>query len=223
MADTKKETKKTNLGVPLFNISGDEKNTLDLPGGIFKVEVNHALIAQSVRVYMANQRSGNASTKTRSEVTGSTRKIYRQKGTGKARHGDIKAPIFVGGGVAGGPKPKNHSLDMNSGMKKIALFGALSMKLKDKEIIGLDEVGLDKVEKTKQIHQFLKKIEMVGKKTLFVLSKIEDSSFLKSMRNIKSIKFIDASSLNPYIVLNSKKLIITKGAVESLSKHFLKA
>src|SRR3990167_4404213 len=104
MAISKKIEKKSKLSLSIYNIEGKEQKTVELPKEIFSVAVNPSLLAQSVRVFLVNQRQGNVSVKTRGEVIGSTRKIYRQKGTGKARHGAIKAPIFVGGGIAHGPK-----------------------------------------------------------------------------------------------------------------------
>ena len=217
------KTKKENLTIKAYDIKGEEKKTLAVPSLIFDKEASESLIAQSVRVYLTNQRTGNASTKTRSEVKGSTRKIYRQKGTGRARHGSSKAPIFVGGGVAGGPRPKEYSLSLNSNMRKLALFGSLTKKLKDGGIVGLDEEGLDKVNKTKQSAQFINKLGLEGKKVLFVLPKIEKSNFLNSIRNIKNAEFIDSASLNTYSVLRSKMVVFTKSSIESLEKHYLKS
>ena len=128
--------KTSGLTVPVYDIKGKEKGTLILPKEAFAVSVKPQLLAQAVRVYQFNRRQGTASTKTRGEVTGSTRKIYRQKGTGRARHGDIKAPIFVGGGIVGGPKPKDYSLGINKKQKTKAFFGALTLKLKEKNILG---------------------------------------------------------------------------------------
>jgi large subunit ribosomal protein L4 len=204
----------------VYDITGAEKKSIALDEAIFNAPVNQALIAQSVRVYMNNQRSGNASTKTRSEVKGSTRKIYRQKGTGKARHGDIKAPIFVGGGVVGGPRPKNYSLSMGNAMKSKALFGALTSKVKDQEIVGLEEAGLDKTNKTKTAYQFLKKVGFDGQRVTFVFPKIVDSSFMKALRNIENLQVTDAMSLNPYLVLKSKRLIFLETAFDVLKKHY---
>src|SRR3989338_10897476 len=122
MVTIKKTTtvKKTSPSLVIYNIEGKEEKTIELPKDIFSVSANPSLLAQAVRVYLVNQRQGNVKVKTRSEVIGSTRKIYRQKGTGKARHGAIKAPIFVGGGVAHGPKQKDYNLKFNKKMRKKA-------------------------------------------------------------------------------------------------------
>lgn len=220
MEKTKEKKQSKTLTAPVYDITGVEKKSIGLPEAIFNAPVNQALIAQSVRVYMSNQRSGNASTKTRSEVEGSTRKIYRQKGTGKARHGDIKAPIFVGGGVVGGPRPKDHSLSMGHAMKRKALFGALSNKAASKEVYGLEESGLEKTNKTKTAYQFLKKVGFAGQRVTFVLPKMEITPFTKAIRNIENTHVIDAMSLNTYQVLKSKRLIFLESAIETLKKHY---
>lgn len=206
--------------ITVYDIKGIEAKSMELPEKIFNAPVNQSLIAQSVRVYMANQRGGNASTKTRSEVVGSTRKIYRQKGTGRARHGANKAPIFVGGGIAGGPKPKDHSLSMNKGMRQLAFFGALSSKAKNKDIVGLEEKDLVKSNKTKGSYDFLKKIGFEGKKVTIVLPKMESNNFVKSMRNIEGVQMTDAMSLNTYLILKSTKIIFLETAVDALKKHY---
>lgn len=223
MATAKKQTQSSALSVTVYDIAGGEVKSMELPTAVFSVEVSKPLIAQALRVYMANQRSGTASAKTRSEITGSTRKIYRQKGTGRARHGDIKAPIFVGGGVVGGPKPKDYSLGMNRGMRLQALFSALSMKAEAKEIVGLSEKGLEKVEKTKTVADFLKKLGLAGKKVTFVMPKMEKTGFLRSVGNIQKITVVDAMSLNTYLILNSNKLVFFESAVDAFKNHFLKA
>src|SRR6185437_7247197 len=125
----KEKSKVAPVSVDVVGIDGKVTGKIALPGEIFGEKLNKALLAQAVRVYLANQRQGNASTKTRGEVDGSTRKIYRQKGTGRARHGSVRAPIFVHGGIAHGPKPRDFSLTMPQKMKQKALFSALSTKL----------------------------------------------------------------------------------------------
>ena len=226
-SETKKTTKpvakkSTGLSAPVYNIEGKEKGTMNLPKEIFAVEVKPALLAQAVRVYLANQRQGTAKTKTRGEVTGSTRKIYRQKGTGRARHGAIKAPIFVGGGIAHGPRPRDYSLTLTKNQRQKAIFGALSARAKEKEIIGLDEAGLDKISKTKSVYLFLKNLTLDDKKTTFVLPNFANKNFVRSARNIKNLNLVDAASLNTYQVLNGGRLIFLESAVTKLKEHFLK-
>lgn len=225
--ETKKTVKKTiskssGFSVPVFDINGKEKGTLDLPKAIFSVKANNQLIAQAVRVYQSNQRQGTASTKTRGEVIGSTRKIYRQKGTGRARHGSIKAPIFVGGGIVGGPRPKDFTLKINKKQKTKAFFGVLSLKLKEKGIIGIDDKALDIEPKTKLIAAFIKKLELNDKKIIFVLPKIIKNNFILAGRNIEKLNFEDAKTLNLFQVLNNSKIIFFESAMPVFIDHFLK-
>lgn len=217
-----KAKKSTGLTVSVLDVKGLKKKTMELPKEIFSVEGNPKLLAQYVRVYLANQRQGTASTKTRGEVSGSTRKIYRQKGTGRARHGDIKAPIFVGGGIVGGPKPRDYSLKLNKKQKRQSLFLALTMKQKDQAVIIADE-GLMKIEpKTKLVMGFLSGAGLEHKKVLFVLPKIERNNLILAGRNIPGVEFVDAVSINPYGLLNSEKIVFVEGALPILEKHFLK-
>src|SRR3989338_5152877 len=130
------------LVAKVFDTKGALKKTIDLPKEIFGVQENNILLAQAVRVYLANQRQGTVSTKTRGEVAGSTRKIYRQKGTGRARHGSIRAPIFVHGGLVFGPKPRDYSMKFPKKMRKAALASALSSKVNDAQVKVVD--GLEK-------------------------------------------------------------------------------
>ncbi|MEK7633293.1 MAG: 50S ribosomal protein L4 [Patescibacteria group bacterium] len=222
MATTKKVEKKSKLSLSIYDIDGKEEKTTELPKEVFSVSVNKRLLAQAVRIYLVNQRQGNVSTKTRGEVTGSTRKIYRQKGTGKARHGAIKAPIFVGGGVAHGPKQKDYHLKFNKKEKKIALFGALSEKLKEKKIFGLYDKALTIEPKTKIFVNFLKNLKLFNKNNLIILSKMEKNNLIFAMRNISGVSFVDVKSLNPYLVLKSNNLIFVENALlsfESKPKH----
>jgi len=198
----------------IYGIDGKEQKTIELPKEVFAVTPNKSLITQAIRVYLVNQRQGNVKVKTRSEVIGSTRKIYRQKGTGKARHGAIKAPIFVGGGVAHGPKQKDYNLKFNKKEKKIALYGALSTKLKENKIFGLEEKALTMKPKTKTVSNFLSELKLIGKNNLMILKKLETNNLVLAMRNIPNISFVDVNSLNPYLVLKSSSLIFVENALE---------
>jgi len=219
----KTEVKKTTeLTLPVYDVKGEEVKSLELPKEIFKSKINNSLLAQAIRVYQFNQRQGTASTKTRSEVKGSTRKIYRQKGTGRARHGDIKAPIFVGGGVAFGPKPRDYSLKINKKQKRQAIFSALSLQYQQKNIFLFDDKVLNIEAKTKSAAKLLEKLNIFGKKVLFVLPKMEKNSFILATRNIKEVGFIDAYSINVFEILNAHKLVFFESSLEVLKKHFLK-
>ncbi len=206
--------------INLYDIKGAEVKSMDLPDTIFNAPAAPSLIAQAVRVYSANQRGGNASTKTRGEVTGSTRKIYRQKGTGRARHGANKAPIFVGGGIVGGPRPKDYSLGISKNMKQKAFFGVLTAKAKNKAIVGLEEKDLTKAGKTKVVFEFLKKLGMDDMKVTVVFAKMENNQFTKAVRNIEGVELSDAVSLNTYQVLKSKKIVFLETAIDALKKHY---
>jgi len=214
MVITKKIEKKSKLSLSVYGIDGKEQKTIELPKEVFSVTPNKSLITQAIRVYLVNQRQGNVKVKTRSEVIGSTRKIYRQKGTGKARHGAIKAPIFVGGGVAHGPKQKDYNLKFNKKEKKLALYGALSTKLKENKIFGLEEKTLTMKPKTKTVSNFLSELKLIGKNNLMILKKLETNNLVLAMRNIPNISFVDVNSLNPYLVLKSSSLIFVENALE---------
>jgi len=217
---TKTESiKKANLTLSIYDIEGKEIKTVELPKEVFAAKANPSLLAQAVRVYLVNQRQGNVKVKTRGEVIGSTRKIYRQKGTGKARHGAIKAPIFVGGGIAHGPKQKEYNLKFNKKERKIALFGALSEKLKENKIFGLEEKALTMKPKTKAVVDFLKELKLIGKNNLMIMKKMEKNNLVLSMRNISNITFVDVNSLNPYLILKSSSLIFVENALEVFNKQ----
>lgn len=171
----------------------------NFPKETFKVEVVPQLLAQSVRVFMANQRQGTQSTLTRTEVTGTTKKIYKQKGTGNARHGDRKAHIFVGGGIAFGPKPRDFSLKFPQKMRRLALNMALSQALKDKRVVVVS--GLDKLSgKTQELAKFLR-----GGKSLIVTGKLLENVW-RAGRNIPNVEITPYSQLNAYTVLKAKKI-----------------
>jgi len=209
------------VSVKVVSIDGKDAGTMDLPAEIFGEKVNKILLAQAVRIYLANQRQGNASTKTRGEVDGSTRKIYRQKGTGRARHGGVRAPIFVKGGIVFGPKPRDYSLSFPQKMKRKALLSALSAKAQASQITVL--AGLGGLEpKTKLFVEMLKKVGLQAKnqKMLFVTS-----ADLKTTRqagnNVPGVSFANVQQLHVYEVLNTNNLVFDKTGIEELKKRFL--
>lgn len=214
------------LNADVYNITGRVVAKLTLPKKIFGVKVNDKLMAQAVRVYLANQRQGNASTKTRSEVHGTTKKAWRQKGTGRARHGSKKAPIFVHGGVAHGPRPHDFSLKLPQKMRKAALFSALTFKNGNGEIKIVS--GLEKIEpKTKFMAGLVKKIGLAGKNRniLLITPDKETSGFenvYRSARNVGGLRIVKADLVNTYEILNNKEIFLMKDAIEAIEKHFLK-
>lgn len=207
----------------VYGLDGKEEKIVNLPKEIFGVKIIPTILAQYVRVYLINQRQGTASTKTRSEVVGSTRKIYRQKGTGKARHGDIKAPIFVGGGVVGGPKPKIYQKSINKKLKKIGLAMALSSKEEEKKIFGLSDKFNDIDGKTKIMVNFFKKIKCFKEKILILLPKMHKSKLTLALRNIPEVEITDILSVNPYQLLNAKKVFILEESLPILLKRLKKS
>ena len=206
--------------VSVFNTKGEKVKQISLPEEIFSAKENKKLIAQAVRVFLANQRQGGAKTKKRGEVRGSTKKIWKQKGTGRARHGDIRAPIFVGGGVAHGPTgEENFSLKMPKKMKKKALFAVLTKKLKNKELMIVS--GLDKIKpKTKELINVMKNLKLSIGKNIIVLPKIWDN-VIKAGRNIANLSLMQARQLNVYKVVKANNLVLTEESIDVLKEVFL--
>jgi len=201
----------------VISLSGTKKPKISLPAKIFGAKPNPALMAQAVRVFLSNQREARAKTKTRSEVKRSKAKWYRQKGTGRARHGARSAPIFVGGGRAHGPTgEQNYEKAMPKKMGRAALISALSSRARDKEIIIVD--GLEKIKKTKEMAKILK--EVTGPFLLILSGKLEN--VILATRNIPSLALIQAKSLNAYEVLKAEKILITREAIKTLEAKWTK-
>lgn len=218
MATKKKSTKTKTLSAPVVGTDGKAIGKVALPEALFGVKVNTQAITQAVRVYLANQRSGSASTKTRGEVEGSTRKIYRQKGTGRARHGAIRAPIFVGGGIVFGPKPRDFRLKLTKKLRRAALASSLTASFHDGKIVVID--GLEKLPpKTKSFEKALSNVK--EKPALLVVGPKSDT-IVRGARNLKDIAILRAGNLNPYMVLSSRTLIFTKQALPVLVETFTK-
>lgn len=223
MNEKKAKAKTTRMTVPVYDLQGNKKKTITLPKEMFSETASPKLLAQYVRVYLANQRQGTVSTKTRAEVAASTRKIYRQKGTGRARHGAISAPIFVGGGLVKGPKPKDFSLKINKKQKRKAFFAALSLALKEDQIVGLVNDSLKIEPKTKKVAKFLEDLDLKNKKVVIVVPKFESGGLILSSRNIPKVELREAKSLNAYDVLNAQKIIFIEDSLKVMSEHFLKS
>lgn len=201
------------VNLAVFGADGKEAGSMSLPISVFAAKINKPLMAQAVRVYLANQREGSAATKTRSEVDGSTRKLYKQKGTGRARHGSLRAPIFVKGGVALGPKPRDYSLDLPKKMKKQAVASALTSKLVDNAITVVSEFG--SLEPKTRV--FAELFETLGltRKALVLLSK-EERSVVRGMRNLPYVCAINAVDAYTHAVLSHRHIVMTKKAVKEL-------
>ncbi|MBI2600235.1 50S ribosomal protein L4 [Candidatus Daviesbacteria bacterium] len=210
---SRREARHSVLSVPLYSLLGRQTGTLDLPKEIFGAKVNKKLLSQAVRVYTTNQKSLLGSTKTRGEVEGSTVKIYRQKGTGRARHGSVRAPIFVGGGIVFGPQPRKVRLTLPKKMKKAALLSALSSKVSEKAVVGV--TGFNEASgKTKEIVNLLDKVNG-GKGALIVISDKMDN-VIRATHNIPDTDVSPVNQLNAFEVLRHQFLVISKEALEKL-------
>ena len=218
-----KVKKETGLNASVFDLKGKVDGHIQLPQEIFGAKINDSLMSQAVRVYMANQRQGTVKTKDRGEVNRTTKKVYQQKGTGRARHGSRRAHIFVGGGLAFGPKPRDLSLSISKKMKTLALFSALSSKLKDNEIKIIK--GLEVISpKTKLMAQVLKNLGITkASRVLLVMPKAgkESENVYRASRNIEGIEILSANSLNTYKVLDNTLILLMKDSVDSLSNIFV--
>lgn len=209
--------------VNVYSLSGKKISRLSLPKEIFGQKPNERLMAQAVRVFLSNQRQGGAKTKTRGERRGSTRKIYRQKGTGRARHGSKRAPIFIKGGRAHGPTGReNFKLKLSKKMRRKALFSALSNQLAEEKILVIS--GLEKLKpKTAEMVKVLKNLKLKAgeeKLSLVIPGKLENVSL--ASRNIQKMKLLKANQLNPYEVLNNQRLLILKPSIKVIKETFLK-
>lgn len=208
------------MNVEVVKINGqDAGRKVSLSKDIFGVEPNDHAIYLDVKQYLANQRQGTHKSKERADISGSTRKIKKQKGTGTARAGSIKSPLFRGGGRAFGPKPRDYSFKLNKKLKVVARKSALAYKAKEKAISVIEDFSFDDP-KTKSYLAMLGDLKMTDKKTLFVLPSA-DSNIVLSGRNIKNTKVTTAEQLNTYDVLNADTLIIAEGSIEKIEKTLL--
>jgi len=201
------------INAKTLNLKGEELKDTELPAELFGVKVKPSLLAQAVRVYLSNQRQSPAKTKNRGEVSKTTAKMFRQKGTGRARHGSYAAPIFVGGGIAHGPAgDQNYHLSMPVKMKKLAFLGALTSKATDGDVRVIS--GADTATgKTKEVAW------LNGKALVITTSILEN--FNRSIRNLAGVKVINTKLVNTYAILASKQLILTKEALKELQKQYV--
>jgi len=197
--------------VPVCNMQGDEVEELDLSPAVWEAPVNDALMHQVVVAYLANQRAGSASTKGRAEVRGGGRKPWRQKGLGRARHGSIRSPIWRGGGVTFGPKPRDYRKSVNKKARRNALKSALSAVNEESAITFLDAIDLPRP-KTRDIVQMLRALGLENRKVLIVMPERDDTAY-RSVRNIPNVSIMRAEDLNTYEVLNAEHLIVVRDAV----------
>ncbi len=208
------------MNVEVVKINGQEAGRkVSLSKDVFGVEPNDHAIYLDVKQYLANQRQGTHKSKERADISGSTRKIKKQKGTGTARAGSIKSPIFRGGGRVFGPKPRDYSFKLNKKLKVVARKSALAYKAKEKAISVIEDFSFE-TPKTKSYLAMLGDLKMNDKKTLFVMPSA-DSNVVLSGRNIKNTKVTTAEQLNTYDVLNADTLVIAEGSIEKIEKTLL--
>lgn len=203
--------------VALYNTEGDQVGEIELNPSVFDVEINETLMHNAVLMHLANRRQGNASTKTRSEVRGGGRKPWRQKGTGRARHGTIRSPLWVGGGTTFGPRPRNYGFTMPKKAKKLAIKSALTSKVKSGSLKILEKLAFEEP-KTKEMARVLNSLKAADK--VLVVTGESNSSVVKSARNIPGVKTLPAYQLNVYDILNCKNLILTQEAVNRAEEVF---
>ena len=209
------------MEVKVKNISGKETGAkVQLPESVFGVTPNDHAIYLDVKQYLANQRQGTHKSKQRNEIAGSTRKLYKQKGTGGARAGSIKSPLFNGGGRVFGPQPRDYSFKLNKKLKSLARKSALAYKAQDNNVVVLEDFTFDNI-KTKNYINLVNALDLAGEKTLLVLPKQNNNIYLSS-RNIQKAQVTTADQLNTYDVLNAGKLLFTADSLKTLEEAFAK-
>jgi len=209
------------MELAVYNISGKEAGRkIKLDDSIFAIEPNDHAIYLDVKLLQANKRQGTHSAKERSQLSGSTRKVKRQKGTGTARMGDIKSPLLRGGARAFGPRPRNYSFKLNKKLRKLARISALSYKLRDNEVIVVEDFSFEKPN-TKQYLSLLKSFDLTERKSLMVLPGANVNVYL-SARNIKNTKVTIAKDVNTFDMLNANKIFIAESSIKELITLFAK-
>ncbi len=207
------------MELTIYNIQGgDTGRKIDLENSVFGIEPNDHAIYLSVKQYRANQRQGTHKAKERSEMSGSTRKLFRQKGTGGARRGDINSNILRGGARVFGPRPRDYRFKLNKKLRQLARRSALSYKAQENQILVLDQLTFE-IPKTKAFVSMTKALNLEGQKTLYVVSQIDDVVLL-SARNIPSVSIVRARDLNAYCVLDCRKIVFTEDALAQVNEMF---
>ena len=207
------------MELAVYNKSGKATSKkISLSKEIYAIEPNDHAIYMDVKLYLANQRQGTHKAKERAEITGSTRKIKKQKGTGTARAGSIKNPLFKGGGRVFGPRPRNYSFSLNKKLRKLARKSALTYKANEKEITILEDLKFDQP-KTKDFLSLMENLKMTDGKTLFVISDNDKNVYL-SARNIQAARIMPANQLTTYDILKAQRLVIAEGAIEKIENLF---
>lgn len=203
--------------IEVYSIEGKKVSDVELKEEVFGIEPNEAIVHSVLVNYMANQRQGTQSTKTRSEVSGGGKKPWRQKGTGRARQGSIRAPHWVGGGIALGPKPRSYKYRVNKKERRLAIRSVLSSKVLEKELVVVDKIDFKEI-KTKNMVNALNKLKVEGK-TLIVLPE-KNENVQKSARNIEGVKTSLVNTINVYDLLKYKNLVLTLDAVKKIEEVY---
>jgi large subunit ribosomal protein L4 len=198
----------------------DTGRKVQLSDSVFGIEPNNHAVYLDVKQYLANQRQGTHKAKERAEVTGSTRKIKKQKGTGTARAGSIKNPLFKGGGTVFGPRPRSYSFKLNKSLKRLARKSAFSIKAKEANIIVLEDFNFE-TPNTKNFINVLKALELENKKSLFVLGDTNKNVYLSS-RNLKASSVVSSSELSTYAILNANNLVLLESSLEVIEENLSK-
>ncbi len=198
--------------VDVQNINGEKISQVDLDDGIFNIDVKKSVLHEVVTMQLAGRRSGTASVKRRSDVRGSGRKLFRQKGTGRARRGNIKAPLLRGGGVTFGPSPKSYSYKVPKKVRRLALKMALSSKFQGNEIVVLDKLELKEI-KTKRVYEIIEGLKI--EKPLIVIAEKNDELVL-SARNLPNVKILKSEGLNVYDILNCRRLVLLESSIKAI-------
>lgn len=202
----------------VLNVTGQKVTEIELNDNVFGIEPNVPVMHEVVKNYLANQRQGTQSAKTRAEVRGGGRKPFRQKGTGNARQGSIRAPHYVGGGIAFAPKPRSYRYTLPKKVRRLAIKSALSAKVRDNEMLILDELTMA-APKTKDMIGILKNIKLADKKVLFVTNDVE-KNVVKATSNIEGVMTTFVGQINVYDLLNHDVCVLTKSAVEKLEEVY---
>lgn len=203
--------------IDVYNMEGKKVSDVELNDNVFGIEPNEAVVHSVLVNYLANQRQGTQSTKTRSEVSGGGRKPWRQKGTGRARQGSIRAPHWVGGGIALGPKPRSYSYKLNKKERRLAIKSCLSSKVIENELTVVDKFEFNAI-KTKEVAKMLNSLKLEGK-TLILLPE-KNEIIQKSARNIKGVKTLSVNTINAYDLVNYKNLVVTLDTVKRLEEVY---
>ena len=203
--------------IDVYNMEGKKVSDVELNDNVFGIEPNEAVVHSVLVNYLANQRQGTQSTKTRSEVSGGGRKPWRQKGTGRARQGSIRAPHWVGGGVALGPKPRSYNYTVNKKEKRLAIKSMLSSKVLENELVVVENLPLKEI-KTKEMARILNNLKVEGKAVILLPEK--DEIVQKSARNIEGVKTLQVGTINVYDLLKHKNLVVTEDTVKKLEEVY---